>query len=447
MVKEIAREVKVLKSDKGHCNIQICKETAAESACDIIFALLVKISPKLDRTLPAILIGNIITSLLTNSFTILPIALGVLMKDSEDLVNHFYDFGVTFSYDEILRFHAATTQYSLSGISDNHTGLVQANADYFDADISQNRKLSTHSLTLLLTQQQIKCDPQEEMDQTIRRIKKTNMSTSIPYELRIHEYEGPKKTPMLTGSANKIILPLKIMAYENIPEFNGYTTKLCRLTGLSVSPRNKAVYMPLIDMPHVDHITIMTALIEANRLTTEAGQEFNIFTCDQQLYRLSLQVIWAYPEQFSNVVLRLGGMHMLMSFVGAVGSLMEESGQVEVMNAGFSGVAKMLNGKKFPQNVRALRIIVEELLRKIIQDSKVASYDEIMWHLDDISGNNRAAKLWVNIVIKSVFIMMLYIRAERECDWPLHLEAVKQMMPYFYASGHVNYARYGLFYL
>ena len=41
--------------------------------------------------------------------------------------------------------------------------------------------------------------------------------------------------------------------------------------------------------------------------------------------------------------------------------------------------------------------------------------------------------------------MMLYIRAEREGDWPLHLEAVKQMMPYFYASGHVNYARYRLF--
>ena len=162
------------------------------------------------------------------------------------------------------------------------------------------------------------------------------------------------------------------------------------------------MYMTLIDMPPVDHSTMMTALIEANRLTSEAGHEFTIFTCDQQLYRVSRQVIWAYPEQFSNVVLRLGGMHMLMSFVGVVGSLMEESGLVEVMNTGFSGVAKMLNWKKFPQNVRALRIIVEELLRKIIQDSKVGSYDELMLPLEDISGNSKTAKLWVNIVIKSV---------------------------------------------
>ena len=119
VVKEIAGKVKVLKSDKYHYNIRICKETAAESAWDTLLTLLVKISPKLDRTLPAIPIDNIITNLLTNSFTTLQIALGVLMSsDSKDLVNHFNDFSVTCSYDEILRFKksaalAVTTQSSL----------------------------------------------------------------------------------------------------------------------------------------------------------------------------------------------------------------------------------------------------------------------------------------------------------------------------------------------
>ena len=117
-----------------------------------------------------------------------------------------------------------------------------------------------------------------------------------------------------------------VISSKNIPEFNGYNTKLYRLSGLSVSPRNKAVYMPLLDIPLADRSTMMTSLIEANRLTSEAGQEFTIFTCDQQLYRVSLQVIWAYPEQFSNVVLRLGGMHMFMRFVCAVGCLMGNVG-------------------------------------------------------------------------------------------------------------------------
>ena len=44
-------------------------------------------------------------------------------------------------------------------------------------------------------------------------------------------------------------------------------------------------------------------------------------------------------------------------------------------------------------------------------------------------------------------IMMLFIRAEREEDCCLHLETVRQMLPYFFAAGHVNYARYGLYYV
>ena len=46
-----------------------------------------------------------------------------------------------------------------------------------------------------------------------------------------------------------------------------------------------------------------------------------------------------------------------------------------------------------------------------------------------------------------VLIMMIYVRAEREADWSLHLWAMWQMIPYFFAAGHVNYAMYGLYYL
>lgn len=61
--------------------------------------------------------------------------------------------------------------------------------------------------------------------------------------------------------------------------------------------------------------------------------------------------------QISNVIPRLGGMHFLMSFIGCIGTLMENIGQEEVLSDVFGGVAKMLTGKKFPQNVRALRMM------------------------------------------------------------------------------------------
>lgn len=49
-------------------------------------------------------------------------------------------------------------------------------------------------------------------------------------------------------------------------------------------------------------------------------------------------------------------------------------------------------------------------------------------------------KLWVVVLIKAVFIMMTFIRAEREGDWSLHLGAFSQMMPNFFAAGHIHYA-------
>lgn len=41
-----------------------------------------------------------------------------------------------------------------------------------------------------------------------------------------------------------------------------------------------------------------------------------------------------------------------------------------------------------------------------------------------------------------VSLMLSFIRATREGNWSLHLECVKQMIPWFFAYDHVNYARY-----
>ena len=50
------------------------------------------------------LIGNIVTSIVQDCSTPLMLALGNLLRTSKILLNHFYDYGVTCTYDEILRF-------------------------------------------------------------------------------------------------------------------------------------------------------------------------------------------------------------------------------------------------------------------------------------------------------------------------------------------------------
>ena len=42
---------------------------------------------------------------------------------------------------------------------------------------------------------------------------------------------------------------------------------------------------------------------------------------------------------------------------------------------------------------------------------------------------------------------IIIIRAEREDDWLLHLATFQTMVPHYFAAGHMNCARYGLYYV
>lgn len=71
---------------------------------------------------------------------------------------------------------------------------------------------------------------------------------------------------------------------------------------------------------------MMTALVRAQKVLSDVGQEFVVFTADQQLYRIALHVIWENLARFDNVYLRMGGIHLLMSYCGCVGTLLADSG-------------------------------------------------------------------------------------------------------------------------
>ena len=262
------------------------------------------------------------------------------------------------------------------------------------------------------------------------------------------------------------ILPLKVLARQvvshhraaaldfqflkdisttaKIPEYHGYNTRLQREANSHVQPHTTSCFTPLMDMTPSDPTTIFTAMVEAERLTKAAGQQIVVFTTDQQLYKVAVNVTWVYRDRFADFVPRLGGMHFLMSFVSSIGTLMAESGLEDVLKSSFGGVSAMLNGKKFPHNVRALRIVTEQVLQKLLETAR--SKEELMKELDKRSSKSKTTQLWVDMLIKPTFLMVLYVRAEREADWALHLLAVQQILPYFFAANHINYARYGAYY-
>jgi exoribonuclease II len=118
---------------------------------------------------------------------------------------------------------------------------------------------------------------------------------------------------------------------------------------------------------------------------------------------------------------------------------MENSGIEEILNIFFGKVAKMVSGKKFPHNVCALRMLTEEILCGIFNKNALLSYQDLRIALETISERSKTAKLFVNMLIKSMLIIMKFVRARRESDFLLHHEAFKEMTPYFFETGHVNY--------
>ena len=57
------------------------------------------------------------------------------------------------------------------------------------------------------------------------------------------------------------------------------------------------------------------------------------------------------------------------------------------------------------------------------------------------SQQSKLFQFW-NVYIDIVLLLLRFIRAEREGSWELHLNAVAEMLPYFFAMDRINYSRY-----
>ena len=186
-------------------------------------------------------------------------------------------------------------------------------------------------------------------------------------------------------------------------------------------------------------------MLDAIKVTNSCGQNFTVHITDAQLYQLVIENMWVSPQEFPNLHPHMGIMHWEMNFIGCIGTLHADSGLSDILKSAFGSVDKMLIGKKYPQNERALRMVVEELLRPYI--SKIENVEEFDSFLKKVSQESKTSKHWVENLIRPVLLLMKLKRAERESDWPLSLKTCRETLPYMFASGHHNYSRLGVYHI
>ena len=176
-----------------------------------------------------------------------------------------------------------------------------------------------------------RCSPGEVAPKrkTIKRQPMPDRTKPIEYDVQQQTYTGPKKPLMPPEQAVRHIPPLSLLtsqvitkqrALENdfaflrdihtelkCPEYNGYNTRMCRQAGMLPQPHTDVAFLPLVDRPPAHPDTIKTAIERGLSLARAAGENVLIITADQQLYKVTIDILFHEPFYFKSVIPVLGG--------------------------------------------------------------------------------------------------------------------------------------------
>lgn len=267
----------------------------------------------------------------------------------------------------------------------------------------------------------------------------------------------------------------------SLPAWNGFIERLTNnYTNYS---KSQISFLPFIHQPASNYNTIYTTLLCALENAKRYGHTVCIVTFDQPLYAKAREIVSAAPDgsEVSKIIIRLGGFHLLMSYLGAIGQIMQGSGIKEVLAEIYAvkSLEKMLNGHAYARAVRAhtllqltlaiiilkevdidyimdvdLIINIENILNNTFSYNDIETDHEISGallnklneKLKNYEERGPTAKLWIQY-FHMVSIAKEFSRAERMGDWKAHLNCIKEMLPYFHASGHFPYAKSAHLYL
>ena len=158
-----------------------------------------------EDSLTSLLIGNRITCNVKKHPPLQQIALGLLTKTHNKIVNHLFDYSVTCNYDEVLRFRkSAAIAYVIdarkSCPSGYVRGIIQVITDNFDLDLdlhTPNGKAATHLLSIIETYPMFNHNNDFQDSDEFERIKWEQMSGAIlGNEFHITHYNGAEE-PLL----------------------------------------------------------------------------------------------------------------------------------------------------------------------------------------------------------------------------------------------------------
>ena len=236
----------------------------------------------------------------------------------------------------------------------------------------------------------------------------------------------------------------------------------------NVLPISKVSMLPVINLPATDFNALYSLLSFVVIQSEKLKLGMPCVTFDQQLYVKAYEIA---ASKKMKVFIRIGGFHQLMSFLGAIGTLMEGSGLKTALETVYASasVNHMFSGKAISRSLRGhmfaassiLSILLEEVWVELSDEEKTEiklMYSSNMHNKngdtdlekklillfekkqEEYMAKSRTAKLWLNYV-HYIFIVQEFIRAERTSNWNLHIATTKYMLKLLASTGHNNYTK------
>lgn len=261
---------------------------------------------------------------------------------------------------------------------------------------------------------------------------------------------------------------------ESLPSWTDFN----KLTDTNeLLPKSAIHYLPVIEasptqVPTVNHI-LLESIKHADRLNIETVT----VVFDQAIYCNVQRIRWKDPELERRLVPRLGEFHTIMAFLGVIAKRYKLSGLddifIEAQLVAPGSLNGVMSGHNYNRSMRAHKIMFEALSILQLQgfldtltpekqehysslltstyESFLTSREVNMHPLkelqEEFTSYNRSQSesfptysFWSSY-IEMVETMLLFVRATRESNWNLHLDMLRQMLPWYFAYDRYNYSR------
>ena len=294
---------------------------------------------------------------------------------SRFIVDTLHKHGFSCSYSEVQKFEKSAALTHGSELPEPGTGkFIQYVGDNVDYNIRTVDGFGTfHGMGIIST-----CTPAKLFHKPIPRVSVTtddiikvgriNIKTfksqhtgrsPLTYkELRAMEVHDPTYHVDLLWEMSFVVRPKR-------PAWSGMMQAIHQG---SYPGKSSVQFLPMIDLDPTD----MSCIFSTLTYVCEQAKCYSVtpvVTFDQPLWWKASMIIESEPSNsyLKSIVLRLGGLHMEMNFLGSIGYLMAGSGLQEVLEVIYAGnaVKHMLSGKAISRAVRG-HLLIDAALHAIL---------------------------------------------------------------------------------